>query len=60
MWILVTYILIVVIGTALTVGLGLVLDHTNPGLSLAVSIGLFCAVLWFGWQLAVRLTKHAH
>ena len=60
MWILIIYILIVVIGEAVVIAIGLVLDRTFPVASLTVSLTLFFAVLGFGWPLAVRWTEPKH
>jgi len=57
MWILIIYILIVVVGESVVVGIGLALDRTFPLASLPVSLTLFFAVLAFGWPLAVRWTE---
>jgi hypothetical protein len=57
MWILIVYILIVIVGEAVAITLGLYLDRTYPAASLPVSLTLFFAVLWFSWVLAVRWTK---
>jgi hypothetical protein len=55
MWILIIYVLIVVIGEAVVVTIGLALDRIYPLASLPVSLSLFFAVLAFGWPLAVRV-----
>jgi len=60
MWILIIYVLIVVIGEAVVVAIGLALDRMYPIASLPVSLSLFFAVLAFGWPLAVRWTKPKH
>ncbi len=60
MWILIIYVLIVVIGEAVVIGIGLALDRTFPLASLPVSLTLFFAVLAFGWPLAVRWTEPTH
>lgn len=57
MWIMVVYILIVLVGESVTVGIGLILDRIYPVGSLPVSLTLFFAILWFAWLLAVRLTE---
>jgi hypothetical protein len=57
MWIIVVYVLIVTIGEAVVIAIGLVLDRIYPLLSLPVSLSLFFAVLGFGWIVAVRLTE---
>ena len=60
MWILIVYILIVVVGEAVVIGIGLALDRIYPIASLTVSLTLFFAVLGFGWPLAVRWTEPKH
>jgi hypothetical protein len=60
MWILIIYVLIVVIGEAVVVAIGLALDRMYPIASLPVSLSLFFAVLAFGWPLAVRWTEPKH
>ncbi len=60
MWILIIYILIVVVGKSVVVGIGLALDRTFPLASLPVSLTLFFAVLALGWPLAVRWTEPKH
>jgi hypothetical protein len=60
MLILIVYILIVVVGEFVVVGIGLTLDRTYPLASLPVSLTLFFAVLAFGWPLAVRWTEPKH
>jgi hypothetical protein len=57
MWILIVYILIVVVGESVVIGIGLALDRIYPVASLPVSLPLFFAVLVFGWMLAVRWTE---
>lgn len=56
MWILIIYILIVVVGESLVIGIGLALDRIFPSASLLVALPLFFAVLALGWILAVHLT----
>ena len=60
MWILIVYVLIVVVGEAIVVATGLVLDRVLPLAGLPVSLSLFFAVLAFGWPLAVRWTEPKH
>ena len=57
MWILIVYVLIVVIGEAVVIAIGLTLDRIYPLASLPVSLSFFFAVLAFGWPLAVRWTE---
>lgn len=60
MWILIVYVLIVVVGEAVVVAIGLTLDRIYLLVSLPVSLSLFFAVLAFGWPLAVRCTEPKH
>jgi hypothetical protein len=60
MWILIIYVLIVVVGEAVVVAIGLALDRMYPLASLPVSLSLFFAVLAFGWPLAVRWSEPKH
>jgi len=60
MWILIVYVLIVVVGEAVVVAIGLALDRIYPLASLPVSLSLFFAVLALGWPLAVRWTEPKH
>lgn len=57
-WLLVIYLVIILIGEAIVVALGLmVFDKKYPSLSVPVSVFLYLAVFAFGWKLAVRLTE---
>ena len=60
MWIMAVYILIVLVGEAIAIAIGLVLDRTYPFYSLPISLSLFFIVLWLSWLLAVRLTEPKH
>lgn len=60
MLILIVYLLIVVVGEAVVIAIGLTLDRTYPLASLPISLSLFFIVLALGWPLAVRLTKPKH
>ena len=57
-WLLVIYVVIVLIGDAAVVALGLAFwDQNYPSLSVPVSVFLYLAVFAFGWKLAIRLTE---
>ncbi len=57
-WLLVVYIVIVLIGDALVVALGLYFwDRKYPSLSVPASVLMYLAVFAFGWKLAIRLTE---
>ena len=57
MWILIVYVLVVVVMELIVVAVGLALDRIYPSISLTISLSLFFLVLWFGWTIAVHLTK---
>ena len=57
MWILIVYVLVVVVMELIVVAVGLALDRIYPSISLTISLSLFFLVLWFGWVIAVHLTK---
>jgi hypothetical protein len=60
-WLLVVYVLIVVIGEAIVVAIGLTFwDRKYPSLSVPASVFLYLAVFFFGWKLAIRLTEPRH
>jgi hypothetical protein len=60
-WLLVVYVLIVVIGEAIVIAIGLAFwDRKYPSLSVPVSIFCYLAVFFFGWKLALRLTAPRH
>ena len=60
MWIMAVYVLIVLVGEAIAIAIGLALDRTYPTYSLPISLSLFFIVLWLSWLLAVRWTKPKH
>ena len=60
-WLISVYVLIIVIGEAIVVALGLtVWDRKYPSLSVPISMVLYLAVYFLGWKLAVRLTEPRH
>ena len=60
-WLLIVYILVVVIGEAIVVAVGLAFwDRKYPSLSVPISIFTYLAVFFLGWKLAVRLTEPKH
>jgi hypothetical protein len=54
---LAVYVLIVVAVELAAVRIGLYLDHVFPTFSLPIALGLFFAVLWVGWPIAVYITE---
>jgi hypothetical protein len=55
------YALIVVIGEAIVVAVGLAFwDRKLPALSVPISIVTYLAVFFLGWKLAVRVTEPKH
>ncbi len=60
-WLVGVYVLIVVIGEAIVLAMGLTFwDRKYPSLSVPISVVLYLAVFFFGWKLAVRLTEPRH
>lgn len=57
MWILIIYCLIIIVGEAVVMELGLILDKFYPVLSLPISLSLFFIVFWAGWVLSIHLTR---
>ena len=60
MSLIVVYALIVVIGEAIVVAIGLTLDRISAAVSMPVSLALGFIILGVGWKLAVRLTEPKH
>ena len=56
MKILAVYIVIVIVGTLIAVGVGLVVEKFSVAASQPVGLALFFFTFWAGWKLAVRLT----
>jgi len=55
---LIAYIVCLVIGQAITISLGLVLDRVwSPAVSLPISLALYFATFWICWKIAVRITE---
>ena len=55
---LVIYIVCVVIGQSVTIGVGLTIDRLySSHVSLIVSIAMYFLVFWIAWKVAVRLTE---
>jgi hypothetical protein len=51
--ILVVYIFCVIVGQALAVGVGLLIDPYSKTVALAVFIPLYSAMYWFAWRIAL-------
>jgi len=56
MWLLAVYVIFVAIGDVIAYGIGLYFERHYPSISLAVFLGMFFAVLWLAWRLALRAT----
>ena len=56
MQLLIVYAILVIIGQAAAIGIGRMVEMAYPGASLFTFLGLFFLVLFFAWQLALRLT----
>jgi hypothetical protein len=56
MSLMIVYVVLVFIGQALAVTVGILLDNISKALGLAVFLGLYFAVFVICWKIAVRLT----
>jgi hypothetical protein len=56
MWLLVTYIGLVLIGQGIVYVVGLGIERMWPVASLPAFLLMFFAVMWFAWLAAVKLT----
>ena len=60
MTLLVAYVLCLLLGQTITVGIGLAIDRLySPAASLPISIALYFSMFWVCWKVAVRLTAQA-
>jgi hypothetical protein len=58
MSLLVTYVVTVVIGQSIVIGIGLMVDrYYSSGASLWVALSLYFLMFWLAWQIAVRVTE---
>ena len=58
MGLLIAYIVCLVIGQSITIGIGLSIDRMySPSISLPVSIVLYFLMFWIAWKVAVRITE---
>lgn len=58
MVLLVVFIITLVVGQAISIGLGLLVErHTTPYTGLVTFIVAYFLMFWLAWQVAVRLTR---
>jgi hypothetical protein len=58
MGLVIAYIICLVIGQSITIGVGLTIDRLySPAASLPVSIAMYFLVFWVAWKIAVRITE---
>ena len=58
MGLLVAYIACLIVGQAITIGIGLSIDRFySPTASLPISLILYFAMFWLAWKVAVRITE---
>jgi len=58
MGLLVAYIACLIVGQAITIGIGLSIDRFySPTASLPISLILYFAMFWMAWKVAVRITE---
>jgi hypothetical protein len=56
MWLLLTYVGLVLIGNAIIYFLGLLVERVLPVASLPTFLLMFFVVMWLAWLAAVKLT----
>jgi hypothetical protein len=57
MSLLIVYVLTLVVGQSLSVGVGLLVDrYQAPSVSLPVFIACYFAMFWLAWRFALRVT----
>jgi hypothetical protein len=56
MWLLLTYVGLVLIGNAIIYFLGLLVERVLPVASLPMFLLMFFVVMWLAWLAAVKLT----
>jgi hypothetical protein len=57
MSLLVTFIICLLVGQSLSVGLGLVVErYSTPYTGMVAFLGSYFAMFWLAWRLAVRIT----
>jgi hypothetical protein len=58
MGLLLAYIVCLIVGQAITIGVGLSIDrYYSPTASLPISLFLYFAMFWLAWKVAVRITQ---
>jgi hypothetical protein len=57
MSLLVVYVGLMIAGDFIAYLIGLVVERTMPGASLAVFLAMYFLFLWVAWVLAVRITE---
>jgi uncharacterized BrkB/YihY/UPF0761 family membrane protein len=58
MGLLVAYLVCLVVGQAITIGIGLSIDRYYPAtVSLPISLFLYFTMFWVAWKIAVRITE---
>jgi hypothetical protein len=58
MTLLLTFIVCLLVGQSLSIGLGLVVErYTTPYTGLVTFIVCYFAMFWLAWRLAVRITE---
>jgi hypothetical protein len=58
MTLLLTFIVCLLIGQSLSIGVGLLVEHySTPYTGLVTFIACYFAMFWLAWRLAVRITE---
>ena len=58
MGLLVTYLVCLILGQAITIAVGLSIDrYYSPTVSLPISLFMYFTMFWVAWKIAVRITE---
>ncbi len=58
MGLLVAYLVCLIVGQAITIGIGLSIDrYYSSTVSLPISLFLYFTMFWVAWKVAVRITE---
>ena len=58
MGLLIAYIACLIVGQAITIGIGLSIDRFySAAISLPISLFLYFTMFWVAWKVAVRITE---
>jgi hypothetical protein len=57
--VLIVYLVLLIVGQAAAVGIGLFIDSFSPAAALAVFIPLYYGMYWVAWRIALRIADRS-